>query len=94
MSPDEEDVIRVHDLRRTDAAGVGPLGAMPVSKERLTRLGAVNVKVEGTNTRRTIPTPWIDCEACARRHYPSTIGGRWHIATACLSCGAALPGSG
>ena len=83
MSRSEEDVIRVrvHDNRA------------PASNERLTQIGATNVKVDGTNAKRTIPPPWVDCEACARRYYPSTIAGRWHIATTCLSCGAALPGS-
>jgi hypothetical protein len=65
----------------------------PVSNERLTDIGAVNVKVAGTNVKRAVPAPWIDCENCARRHYPSTTRGRWYIATTCLSCGQPLPGS-
>ena len=84
MSASKEDVIRAHDIPRTDA------DSAPAPKERLTTLGAGSVKVEGTNVRRTIPTPWVDCDACARRHYPSTISGRWHIATECGSCGAPL----
>jgi len=92
MSPSKEDVIRAHAVPRTEVE-VGQLGRTPVSKERLTELGAVNIRIGGTNTKRAIPKPWVDCEACARRHYPSTISGRWHIATTCLSCGAALPGS-
>jgi hypothetical protein len=93
VSPSPEDVIRVHDLRRNDADSVRELGdRMLVRNERLTTIGAVNVKIDGTSKRRAIPTPWIDCEDCGRRHYPSTIGGRWHIATTCLSCGIALPG--
>jgi hypothetical protein len=59
-------------------------------RERLVEVGAVNIKIDGM--KRTIPSPWADCEACGRRHYPSTIGGRWHIATTCVSCGAELPG--
>jgi hypothetical protein len=85
MSPSEEDVIRVHDVPRTEVQ-------TPARNERLTNVGPGNVKVDGTNAKRTIPTPWVDCEACARRHYPSTLGGRWHVATMCLSCGSPLPG--
>lgn len=44
----------------------------------------------GTNRTRVVPVPWIDCEDCAWRHYPSIIKGRWHIATTCVNCGAAL----
>ncbi len=86
MVPSKEDVIRVRNPPRSD----GRLGHTPVGNDRLTEIGAVNVKVEGTNTKRTIPVPWVDCDACARRHYPSTISGRWHIATTCLSCGLPL----
>ena len=91
MRANQEDVIRVHAVPRTDADGVVS-SATPVSNERLIVLGAANVRIEGTYAKRTIPPPWVDCEACARRYYPSTIAGRWHIATTCLSCGAAIPG--
>ena len=95
MSPSPEDVIRVRDLRRKNAdedRRPGSNQRLTEITERLTRIGAVNVKVDGTNKKRTIPTPWLDCADCGRRHYPSTIAGRWHIATTCLSCGKALPG--
>jgi hypothetical protein len=85
MPRDQEDVIRVHGVPRSDDGA-------PTRTERLTQVGAVNVRLEGTYVRRAVPAPWVDCDACDRRHYPSTIGGRWHIATTCLSCGAALPG--
>lgn len=42
------------------------------------------------NRPRTTPVPWIDCASCAWRHYPSTAGGRWHIATHCANCGNPL----
>jgi hypothetical protein len=61
------------------------------NSERLTDVGGFSTKVTGTNARRTVPAPWVDCESCARRHYPSTTAGRWYIATNCLSCGALLP---
>ena len=93
MSSNEEDVIRARDLPRTESSRVQLLGdRTPVTNERLTEVGAGGVRVEGTNAKRTIPTPWVDCDVCDRRHYPSTIAGRWHIATDCLSCGAVLPG--
>jgi hypothetical protein len=63
-----------------------------MSNQRLTGVADTNVKVAGTNTKRIVPAPWIDCADCARRHYPDVLGGRWYIATTCLSCGAALPG--
>jgi hypothetical protein len=63
------------------------------TEERLTMLGGFNVKVPGTNARRTVPAPWIDCDQCGWRHYPSITGGRWHIATTCVSCSAALRGA-
>ena len=43
------------------------------------------------NRAREIPSPWIDCEACGQRHYPSTTRGLWYIATSCVSCGTTLP---
>ncbi len=57
---------------------------------RPTTIGPFNGRVGETNRTRTIPVPWIDCDACALRHYPSTTKGRWHIATKCMSCGAEL----
>jgi hypothetical protein len=59
------------------------------SSERPTKIGPFNAK-DATGAQRIVPAPWVDCQQCNRRHYPSTIGGRWHIATSCLSCGAAL----
>jgi hypothetical protein len=93
LATSEQEAIDVPVIQRNDHDGVRRLSDWtPVSNERLTEVGAINVKVAGTNTKRTVPAPWIDCDDCARRHYPSTLGGRWHIATTCLSCGAALPG--
>ena len=55
--------------------------------DRPTRVGAYSVTQPGTTRKRVIPPPWIDCDNCHWRHYPSTSGGRWHIATRCVSCG-------
>ena len=62
---------------------------------RPTAIGPFNGRVGETNRTRTIPVPWIDCEACKLRHYPSTTKGRWFIAATCMGCGAelAVPGS-
>jgi hypothetical protein len=57
---------------------------------RPTTIGPFNGRVGETNRTRTIPVPWIDCDACSLRHYPSTTKGRWHIATTCMGCGAEL----
>jgi len=57
---------------------------------RPTAIGSFNAPEGETNRTRTIPVPWIDCEACAWRHFPSTTKGRWHIATTCTNCGAEL----
>jgi hypothetical protein len=75
MSPKDEEDVIRHDVRRTGGGGLGLHGE----------------RTPATSGKRTVPAPWVDCEACARRHYPSTIAGRWHIPLACLSCGAALP---
>lgn len=64
----------------------GSMAPPQTGDQRPTEIGAFT---PGSRTR-VIPVPWIDCERCAWRHYPSTNGGRWHIATACASCGAAL----
>jgi hypothetical protein len=55
--------------------------------ERLTRVAGYSVTQPGTSVKRVIPAPWIDCQHCSWRHYPSISGGRWHIATRCVSCG-------
>jgi hypothetical protein len=57
---------------------------------RPTAIGAFNAREGSSHRARIIPVPWIDCTACAWRHYPSTTGGRWHIATHCANCGAPL----
>lgn len=73
------------------AAASGPPTAPPqTGGQRPTEIGAFSVAPTPGSRTRVIPVPWIDCEQCAWRHYPSTNGGRWHIATACASCGAAL----
>lgn len=64
---------------RPDPSGVRP-----------TKIGQFNARAGETNRTRTIPVPWIDCDACSLRHYPSTTKGRWHIATVCKGCGAEL----
>jgi hypothetical protein len=61
-----------------------------MASERLTTIGPFSTKVG--NAQRIVPVPWLDCDSCGRRHYPSTLSGRWHIATACMSCGTALAG--
>ncbi len=58
--------------------------------DRPTRLGPFSLAQPGTSRSRVVPVPWIDCSVCSWRHYPSTAGGRWHIATTCVSCGAPL----
>jgi hypothetical protein len=60
--------------------------------QRRTVIGPYSGAQPGTSRTRPIPVPWIDCVRCGWRHYPSTTGGVWHIATACVSCGASLPG--
>ncbi len=70
-----------------------PSGSHLESGDRPTRVGTYSVTQPGTTTKRVIPAPWIDCEHCKWRHYPSTSRGRWHIATLCVSCGGALGGS-
>jgi hypothetical protein len=57
---------------------------------RRTAIGAFNVSQPGRTGARTIPVPWIDCNACSWRHYPGTTRGLWHIATTCVACGAEL----
>lgn len=57
---------------------------------RPTSVGPFNAPVGATNRTRTIPVPWVDCDACTWRHFPSTSNGRWHIATTCMNCGAEL----
>ena len=57
---------------------------------RPTVIGPFSAPAGATNRTRTIPVPWVDCETCSWRHYPSTTDGRWHIATTCLNCGADL----
>ena len=58
--------------------------------ERPTTIGPYSTAQPGTSRKRTVPAPWIDCERCAWRHYPSVSGGSWHLVTACVSCGAPL----
>ena len=60
--------------------------------QRRTAIGPFSGAQHGARRARPIPVPWIDCANCGWRHYPSTAGGVWHIATACVSCGDALPG--
>jgi len=60
---------------------------------RETSIGVYNLSQPGTAAKRVVPAPWIDCDGCGWRHYPSTSAGRWQIATACASCGAALEGA-
>jgi hypothetical protein len=67
-----------------------PSGPSPESVDRPTRLGTYSVTQPGTTAKRVIPVPWIDCATCKWRHYPSTSGGRWHIATRCVSCGGVI----
>ena len=62
------------------------------SIQRPTAIGPFSAAQPGTSRMRSIPAPWIDCAECGWRHYPSTSGGAWHIATACVSCGGPLPG--
>jgi len=62
----------------------------PAEGQRPTPLGPFSATVPGSNRSRKVPAPWIDCPKCAWRHYPSTSGGRWHIATRCVSCGTPL----
>jgi hypothetical protein len=57
---------------------------------RLTAIGPFSAPAGATNRTRTIPVPWIDCETCSWRHFPSTSNGRWHIATTCANCGGEL----
>ena len=93
MSTSEQNAIDVPVVQWNDDDDVQRLRDRTTkSNQRLTGVADTNVKVAGTNTKRTVPAPWIDCDDCARRHYPDTLGGRWYIATTCLSCGAALPG--
>jgi hypothetical protein len=61
--------------------------------QRPTEIGPFSGAQPGTSRTRPIPAPWIDCESCGWRHYPSTSGGAWHIVTACVSCGGPLPGA-
>jgi hypothetical protein len=63
---------------------------LPASGPRLTPIGRFNVTEPGTVRKRAVPVPWVDCAACAWRHYPSTDLGLWYIATTCVSCGAEL----
>jgi len=44
------------------------------------------------NKPRLVPAPWLDCERCGWRHYPSQMrGGRgWALALVCTSCGTEL----
>ena len=44
------------------------------------------------NKPRLVPAPWLDCESCGWRHYPSQMrGGKgWALAPVCTSCGAEL----
>lgn len=62
----------------------------PTGDQRPTEIGPYSGTASPGNRARIIPVPWIDCSQCAWRHYPSTNLGRWHIATTCASCGAAL----
>jgi hypothetical protein len=57
---------------------------------RPTAVGPFSAPQGSTNRTRVIPVPWVDCATCGWRHYPSTSGGRWHIATACANCGGEL----
>jgi hypothetical protein len=59
--------------------------------ERPTEIGPFSGAQVGAGRPRPIPVPWIDCVECGWRHYPSTTGGAWHIATSCVSCGEPLP---
>ena len=68
----------------------GEPGDAKAGGSRPTSIGPFSAK-QGGNRTRSVPPPWIDCPACAWRHYPATDGGRWHIATTCASCGAELP---
>jgi hypothetical protein len=63
----------------------------PASGQRRTVIGPFSGAQPGTSRARPIPVPWIDCVGCGWRHYPSTAGGAWHIATVCVSCGKPLP---
>lgn len=71
-------------MESPDPAGTPPGGIRP------TPIGPFKAALGSTNRTRTIPVPWIDCVACAWRHYPNTANGRWHIATSCANCGAPL----
>src|ERR1051326_7013280 len=62
----------------------------PTGGQRPLKVEFYNDMLPGSSKRRTIPAPWIDCQGCAWRHYPSTNRGRWYIATICVSCGAVL----
>ena len=57
---------------------------------RPTPIGPFNVTTREGGRIRQVPAPWVDCHACSWRHYPSTSGGAWHIATVCAACGAPL----
>jgi hypothetical protein len=65
-------------------------GDSPARGIRPTAIGPFNAAQGTSNRARQVPVPWVDCSACKWRHYPSTAGGRWHIATACANCGAKL----
>ncbi len=69
---------------------MSPGDPKPTPGVRPTEIGAFSAPAGETNRTRTIPVPWIDCDACAWRHFPSTTKGRWHIATTCSNCGAGL----
>ncbi len=45
----------------------------------------------GRNKPRVIPAPWLDCDRCGWRHYPSRTQDSWRLVTVCESCGALLP---
>jgi hypothetical protein len=69
---------------------VTPVDHPPDPGQRPIPIGPFNAVQPGATRARTIPAPWIDCPQCGWRHYPSTSGGRWQIATACASCRAPL----
>lgn len=69
-----------------------PTGPTQAGSQRLVDVLGSGGALQGANSKRTTPAPWVDCAHCGRRHYPSTTRGRWYIATTCLSCGAALEG--
>jgi len=48
----------------------------------------------GTGARNkppVIPAPWLDCDRCGWRHYPSRTQDSWRLVTVCESCGKLLP---